>query len=253
MNKYFPLPIQRKKKSKKSVEDETFIRPLTRTYSNIVDNVPSMFLQSSSPSLLGGQPTLFTNPTDTTAMNLSQQRERNETTIQTLIGQQELLQDQLDITNVGNMETLKSFISMYSDEIRPELKEQYFGRGGSLPVSAITEGLRGLPTPAKRNILTDLVSQHDLANDYLTFHREHTEMKQRRREEDRGIAESSRMAEARSRTTRHSEPRQDVSLHDSTHSSMSKYIHPRGILDDPGASVNPLFTGGDDSGLTETE
>ena len=244
MNKYFPLPIQRKK-SKKSVEDETFIRPLTRTYSNVVDNVPSMFLQSSTPSLLGGQPTLFTNPTDTTAMNLSQQRERNETTIQSLVGQQNTLQDQLDITNIGNIESLKAFISMYSDEIRPELKQQYFGRGGTLPVSAITEGLKGMPTSMKRNILTELVSQHNLADDYLIFHREHTEMKARRREDD--------MAFARERTTRHAEPRQDVSLHDSTHSSMSSYLHPRGILDDPSASVNPLFTGGEDSGLTETE
>jgi len=244
MNKYFPLPIQRKK-SKKSVEDETYIRPLTRTYSNVVDNVPSMFLQSSTPSLLGGQPTLFTNPTDTTAMNLSQQRERNETTIQSLVGQQNTLQDQLDITNIGNIESLKAFISMYSDEIRPELKQQYFGRGGTLPVSAITEGLKGMPTSMKRNILTELVSQHNLADDYLIFHREHTEMKARRREDD--------MAFARERTTRHAEPRQDVSLHDSTHSSMSSYLHPRGILDDPSASVNPLFTGGEDSGLTETE
>ena len=244
MNKYFPLPIQRKK-SKKSVEDETFIRPLTRTYSNVVDNVPSMFLQSSTPSLLGGQPTLFTNPTDTTAMNLSQERERNETTIRVLVGQQDTLQDQLDITNIGNIESLKAFISMYSDEIRPELKEQYFGRGGSLPVSAITEGLKGMPTSMKRNILTELVSQHNLADEYLTFHREHTEMKARRREDD--------MAFARERTTRHAEPRQDVNLHDSTHSSMSSYLHPRGILDDPSASVNPLFTGGEDSGLTETE
>jgi len=244
MNKYFPLPIQRKK-SKKSVEDETFIRPLTRTYSNVVDNVPSMFLQSSTPSLLGGQPTLFTNPTDTTAMNLSQERERNETTIRVLVGQQDTLQDQLDITNIGNIESLKAFISMYSDEIRPELKQQYFGRGGSLPVSAITEGLKGMPTSMKRNILTELVSQHNLADEYLTFHREHTEMKARRREDD--------MAFARERTTRHAEPRQDVNLHDSTHSSMSSYLHPRGILDDPSASVNPLFTGGEDSGLTETE
>ena len=252
MNKYFPLPIQRKK-SKKSVEDETYIRPLTRTYSNVVDNVPSMFLQSSTPSLLGGQPTLFTNPTDTTAMNLSQERERNETTIRVLVGQQDTLQDQLDITNIGNIESLKAFISMYSDEIRPELKEQYFGRGGSLPVSAITEGLKGMPTSMKRNILTELVSQHNLADDYLIFHREHTEMKLRRRAEEMGIAESSRMAEARERTTRHAEPRQDVNFNDSTHSSMSSYLHPRGILDDPSASVNPLFTGGEDSGLTETE
>jgi len=244
MNKYFPLPIQRKK-SKKSVEDETFIRPLTRTYSNVVDNVPTMFLQSSTPSLLAGQPTLFTNPTDTTAMNLSQERERNETTIRTLVGQQDTLQDQLDITNIGNIESLKAFISMYSDEIRPELKEQYFGRGGSLPVSAITEGLKGMPTSMKRNILTELVSQHNLADEYLTFHREHTEMKARRREDD--------MAFARERTTRHAEPRQDVNFNDSTHSSMSSYLHPRGILDDPSASVNPLFTGGEDSGLTETE
>lgn len=252
LGKYFPVPS--KKKTKKSYQDETLIIPLLRSYkkyyhsdSNLPSGVPEGFLPSSTPSVLTGVPTRFTTPAEDPITRIVQQQQRSQTTIQSLLGQQETIQEQLDITNVGSMESLKAFISMYSNEIRPELREQYFGRTGSVPVSAISRGLQGMTTGEKRALLTGLVAEHNLAQDFLAFHQEHLTIKRIKKE----VAESSSMAQARERTTRHERARQQVHI-GGAHDNMNRYVNARDILDAPDAYVNPLFTGGD-SGDVETE
>jgi hypothetical protein len=248
MNKFFPVPSR--KKTKKSIDDEMFINPLTRSYetylkpftTGLPETVPPQFIQSNTPSIMSSITPHYTIPTQNPLDSRMEQRARSEATLQALIGQQDTLQSQLDITNVGSMESLKEFVSMYSNQIRPELRQQYFGRIGSLPVSAIGAGLRGMPTGEKKNILTELVSQHNLAEDYLAFHDAFMERKQIRRDMTRE-AESSAMAEARAATTRHTQPRHGVSIHGAD--SMNNFVNnPRDILNEPSATVNPLFTGG---------
>lgn len=274
-NKFFPVPDPKKKK-KRSFEDEILMRPIQRSYEKYVnlndilpESVPANFLTSSTPTPFSGLPAQYRNSTQTQVNNVVLQQQRSETTERALIGQQETLQHQLDIIQLGSLDMMKKFVAMSSDRIDSNLMENRFGTPRP-SVRRITERLRRVGAPEdKRSLLAELISRSDLALDYyqhVNRQRETTEERGQRIQTERNLPsiivtdritgetrnltqpESSRMAEARARTNRQTGPRQHVRI-DNAEDDIRDYMRARDVLNLPSASTNPLFQQPD----TETE
>lgn len=221
--KYFPVP-QRKKRTKPSVDDVPFEFPFRNSYEYyyavddaLPDSVPNQFIANSQPRPLQAVPNMISNPSMSPLIRMQEERERSEASMRSLVGQQQTIQDELEVFKGSTIESLTSFISAYSSKIAPETKLQMFGRTKSIPVSAITSGLKGKEKTEKREILSSLVARSDLADKYKQFHERHLESKKQKQAvkglvELKHRAESSSMAEARSRTTRHTPQRIEPSI-----------------------------------------
>jgi len=236
--KFFPVP----KKKKRSLDDDMMMRPMMKSYekyykkdSLIPDGVPAQFFQNTQPSVLSSVPAQFRIPSQSPLDAVTLQRARSDATERALIGQQDVLQQQLDIQGIGTLDQMKRFVSMRSSSFEPDLMMRRFGTAQP-SVSRISNRLRAAGAPSdKRSLLAELITRGSMAESYA----EYVDEFRGRQPQQRNVVppESSGMAEARANTTRHATARQHVTIHSQDDTSQ----HIRDILNAPDTHTNPLL------------
>lgn len=207
---YMPVPKNIRRK-KKLMDNEL---PSSSTASSFFDaadqlqSSPVQFIASAAPTVLQGIPSIFRTNTNSPFVVMDRERQRADATLRTMQDQQNLLNDELNISRISTIDSMAKFLSTYSDKIAPEVKAQFFGRTRNVPTSVIKTSMRGKSKEEKREMLEGLIVRHDLSDNYRAFHE--VERETRRIKDD--VANRMSLQASRSRTTRTTDERLNVPI-----------------------------------------